>query len=53
MLLDKIAPPHVDLTNVADVEADKVEWGVEDQVGDQLLHQNPVVHASLWRKISI
>ncbi len=44
-------PPHVDLAYVADVEPDEVEGGVKDQIGDQLLHQDPVLHAPLWKNI--
>ena len=39
------SPPHVDLSHVSHVEADKVQGEVEHEVGEQLLHKfTHVVH---------
>ena len=39
--------PHVDLSDVADVEADEVQRRVEHDVGNQLLHQSLALHGVL------
>ena len=45
------ASPHVDLTHVAEVEADEVERQVEDEVGEVLLHELDGVVNPLCKRI--